>query len=153
MSAFVARRSFVVGALALLAAAATARADDGLQTLTIVTSSGAHPFQVEIAADVAARERGLMFRRFLPRDRGMLFEFEANEPVGFWMKNTYISLDMIFISPKGVVTHIVDNAEPLSEALIPSNGPCIAVLEVNAGVAAEIGLAVGDRVRAPFFTP
>jgi hypothetical protein len=81
----------------------------------------------------------------------MLFEFDREAPVSFWMKNTYIPLDMIFISPAGVVTHIVANAEPLSEHVIPSGGPCIAVLELNGGAAASIGLEVGDKVRHPFF--
>jgi len=129
---------------------ATAQA---LEPLTIVTADGEHVFQVEIAKDVEARAKGLMFRRFMPADRGMLFEFETEAPVAFWMKNTYISLDMVFLSPHGTVTRIAANAEPLSETVIPSGGPCIAVLEINAGVAAKIGLAVGDRVRGAFFKP
>jgi uncharacterized membrane protein (UPF0127 family) len=124
-----------------------------LEPLTIVTASGEHPFQVEIAKTVDERAKGLMFRRYMPADRGMLFEFEANEPVGFWMKNTYISLDMVFIAPNGAVTRIAENAEPLSETVIPSGGPCVGVLEINAGIAAKIGLAVGDRIRAAFFKP
>jgi uncharacterized membrane protein (UPF0127 family) len=81
----------------------------------------------------------------------MLFEFDREAPVSFWMKNTYIPLDMIFIAPSGVVTHIAANAEPLSERVIPSGSPCIAVLELNGGMAASIGLKVGDKVRHPFF--
>ena len=88
-----------------------------------------------------------MYRRFMPADRGMLFEFEREAPVAFWMKNTYIPLDMIFIARDGSVTRIAANAEPLSEAIIPSGGPCVAVLELNGGVAARIGLRVGDKVR------
>jgi uncharacterized membrane protein (UPF0127 family) len=130
-----------------------ARAAGGLEPLEITTSSGSHVFQVEIASEEPAREKGLMFRRFMPADRGMLFEFERNEPVAFWMKNTYSPLDMIFIARDGTVTHVAANAEPLSEAVVPSGGPCIAVLEVNGGVAARIGLAPGDKVRAAFFKP
>ena len=92
----------------------------GSRRLQIVTSTGTHDFQVEIAKDDASRERGLMDRRFMPADRGMLFEFDRDAPVSFWMKNTYIPLDMIFISRAGVVTNIVANAEPLSERVIPS---------------------------------
>ncbi len=125
----------------------------GLEPLQVVTGSGTHDFKVEIAADDASRERGLMNRRFMPADHGMLFEFQQNAPVAFWMKNTYIPLDMIFISPAGVVTNVVAEAEPLSERVIPSGGPCIAVLEVNGGVAASIGLKVGDSVRHGFFKP
>ena len=132
--------------------AAPVRAD-GLETLQIVTASGKHDFHVEIARDDASRAQGLMNRRFMPPDRGMLFEFEREEPVSFWMKNTYIPLDMIFISRAGVVTNIVEKAEPLSERAIPSGAPCLAVLELNGGVAASIGLKVGDTVRHPFFRP
>ena len=93
-----------------------------------------------------------MNRRFMPADHGMLFEFERNAPVSFWMKNTYIPLDMIFISPAGLVTNVVAGAEPLSERIIPSGPPCVGVLEVNGGVAQSIGLKVGDKVRHPFFS-
>ena len=125
----------------------------GWSRCTIVTATGAHDFQVEIADDERARERGLMDRRYMPADHGMLFEFERDAPVAFWMKNTYIPLDMIFISPAGVVTNVVADAEPLSERVIPSGRPCMAVLELNGGVAATIGLKVGDKVRHPFFKP
>jgi hypothetical protein len=77
-----------------LAASSGARAD-GLDSLTIATATGAHAFQIEIAATEAAREKGLMLRRFLPADRGMLFEFDRVEPAAFWMKNTYVPLDII----------------------------------------------------------
>jgi uncharacterized protein len=124
-----------------------------LDKLEIVTSSGVHPFSVELARDEAEREKGLMYRRFMPADRGMLFDFKREEPVMFWMKNTYIPLDMIFISRAGKVTNIAANAEPLSERMIPSGGPCYGVLEVNAGVAASIGVKVGDTVRHSIFSP
>jgi uncharacterized membrane protein (UPF0127 family) len=130
-----------------------ARAQGGLEPLEITTTSGLHAFKVEIANTEASREKGLMYRRFMPADRGMLFEFERNEPVAFWMKNTYIPLDMVFIAPDGTVTHIAADAEPLSEAVVPSGGPCVAVLELNGGVAARIGLREGDKVRAAFFKP
>ena len=125
----------------------------GLESLQIVTASGTHEFQVEIAADEATRERGLMNRRYMAPDRGMLFEFDQEAPVSFWMKNTYIPLDMIFFSRAGVVTNVVADAEPLSERVIPSGPPCAAVLELNGGEAAAIGLKVGDTVRHPFFRP
>ncbi len=139
------------GLLALGFEADVAASAAALEPLQIVTSSGTHDFQVEIAADDANRERGLMNRRFMPADHGMLFEFERDAPVSFWMKNTYIPLDMIFISPAGMVTNIVAGAEPLSERIIPSGPPCLGVLEVNGGVAASIGLKIGDKVRHPFF--
>jgi uncharacterized protein len=126
---------------------------EGLETLQFVTAGGPHVFQVEIAKDDAARERGLMYRRFMPADQGMLFQFDREAPVSFWMKNTYVPLDMIFISHSGIVTNIVANAEPLSERAIPSGPACAAVLELNGGAAAAIGLRVGDKVRHPFFKP
>ena len=127
-----------------------------LEPLTLVTDAkGAHPvdhvLQVEVMSDEAGREQGLMNRRYLPADRGMLFDFHTEQPVLMWMKNTYIPLDMIFISRAGAVTHIAENAEPLSEAIISSNGPVYAVLEVNAGYARKIGLKKGDVVRHPAF--
>jgi hypothetical protein len=141
--------ALLIQAVCLLASVG-ARADE-FSPLSIATASGVHTFQVEIAADEATREKGLMNRRYMPADRGMLFEFERSGPVAFWMKNTYIPLDMIFIARDGVVTKIAANTEPFSETPIPSGGPCVAVLELNGGVAAQIGLKVGDKVRHPFF--
>jgi uncharacterized protein len=135
--------------LAFLAAAPGLAA--GLEPLKIATATGTHAFQVEIAADEQTREVGLMNRRYMAPDHGMLFEFDGEAPQSFWMKNTYIPLDMIFISPTGIVTHIASNAEPLSERVIPSDGPCAAVLELNGGLAALIGLKVGDKVSHSFF--
>jgi uncharacterized protein len=126
---------------------------EGFEPLQIATSTGTHAFQVEIAKDEASRARGLMERRYMPADRGMLFEFDREAPVAFWMKDTYIPLDMVFIARTGVVTRIVANAEPLSERSIPSGGPSAAVLELDGGTAAAIGLKVGDKVRHPFFRP
>jgi uncharacterized protein len=134
-----------------LAAGGGAARSDGLEALQIVTATGAHDFQVEIARDDASRARGLMDRRFMPVDHGMLFEFDREAPEAFWMKDTYIPLDMIFISRAGVVTNIAANAEPLSERAIPSGPPCMAVLELNGGAAARIGLKLGDKIRHPFF--
>jgi uncharacterized protein len=139
-----------VALLVTLAAGSPARSD-GLEALQIVTAAGTHDFQVEIARDEASRARGRMDRRFMPADHGMLFEFDREAPEAFWMKDTYIPLDMIFISRAGIVTNIAANAEPLSERAIPSGPPCMAVLELNGGAAARIGLRVGDRVRHPFF--
>jgi len=136
-----------------LVVAASPAAAQALEPLTIVTGSGAHTYQVEIAKTEDEHAKGLMYRRFMPADRGMLFEFDVDEPVSFWMKNTYIALDMVFIAPDGAVTHIAENAEPLSEALVPSGGPCVGVLELNGGAAAKIGLKVGDKVKAGFFKP
>ena len=121
------------------------------EPLTLETSGGPKTLDVEVARDSASRERGLMYRRFLPENRGMLFDFGRSETVLMWMKNTYIPLDMIFISRDGKVTHIEDNTEPLSEAIISSQGPAFAVLEVNAGAASKLGLKVGDVVKHALF--
>jgi uncharacterized protein len=132
---------------------ATARGESGLETLKITTASGEHAYQVEIAKNEAAREKGLMYRRFMPADRGMLFEFENEEPVAFWMRNTYIPLDMIFIARDGTVKRVAANAEPLTDTPVPSGGPVVGVLELNGGQAARIGLKPGDKVTASFFKP
>jgi uncharacterized protein len=134
-----------------------ARAEDALgprlnlEKLEIVTSSGTHAFSVEIMRTDPERERGLMFRRFLPKDRGMLFAFETERPLMMWMKNTYLPLDMIFIARSGKVVGVAENTTPLSEKIISSGVPAFAVLEVNAGTAARIGLRIGDTVRHPVF--
>jgi uncharacterized membrane protein (UPF0127 family) len=121
------------------------------QTLEIVSKSGVHAFAVELATNDAERSRGLMFRKELPEGRGMLFDFERDQPVAFWMHNTLISLDMIFIRGDGSILRIVENTEPLSDRLIPSGGPVRAVLEVIAGTARKLGIAPGDRVESPIF--
>ncbi|MFZ0775432.1 MAG: DUF192 domain-containing protein [Xanthobacteraceae bacterium] len=127
---------------------ASAAAQD---TIEIVTSSGVHAFSVELATNDAERARGLMFRKSLPEGHGMLFDFQTEQPVQFWMRNTYIPLDMIFIRGDGRVLNIAQNATPLSDALIPSAGPVRSVLEVIAGTARKYHIAPGDRVTGSFF--
>jgi uncharacterized membrane protein (UPF0127 family) len=136
--------------LGFLFAAGLARAA-GQNTLEIVSKTGVHVFAVEMAETEAQREKGLMFRKSLPEGQGMLFNFHQEQPVSFWMRNTYIPLDMIFIRADGRVLHIVENAEPLSERMIPSGGPVLAVLEVIGGTARKLGMAPGDRVAHPIF--
>ncbi len=123
----------------------------GQATLEIVSKTGVHAFAVELASNDAERSRGLMFRKQLPEGRGMLFDFEHDQPVSFWMHNTYISLDMIFIGGDGRIVRIAENTEPLSDRLIPSGGPVRAVLEVIGGTARKLGIAPGDRVESPIF--
>jgi uncharacterized protein len=124
----------------------------GETTLEIVTKSGVRPFTVELATNDAERERGLMFRKELPEGRGMLFDFKEERPVSFWMHNTYIPLDMVFIRGDGRILSIAENTKPLSDALIPSGGPVRAVLEVIGGTARKLGIAPGDRVSSPIFS-
>ena len=96
----------------------------GQQTLEIASKTGVHAFIVEIADTEPEREKGLMFRKELPEGRGMLFDFHAEQEVSFWMQNTYIPLDMIFIRGDGRVLRIAENTEPLSTRIIPSGGRC-----------------------------
>ena len=121
----------------------------GQQTLEIATKSGVHPFSVELATTEAEREKGLMFRKELPEGQGMLFDFHRDQDVGFWMQNTYIPLDMIFIRGDGRILRIAENTEPMSTKVIPSGGPVRFVLEVIAGTARKLGIAPGDRVASP----
>ncbi len=118
-------------------------------TLEIVSKTGVHAFTVELATNDAERSRGLMFRKELPDGHGMLFDFEREQPVSFWMHNTYISLDMIFIRNDGRILRIADSTQPLSDRLIPSGGPVRAVLEVIGGTARKLGIEAGDRVDSP----
>jgi uncharacterized protein len=124
-----------------------------LPTLTITSKTGVHSFEVEIAETAAEQEKGLMFRRSMADDHGMLFDFHHEQDVNFWMQNTYIPLDMLFIKGDGRILRIEQNAEPLSTALIPSGGPVLAVLEVNGGIAHKLGIEPGDRVDYPIFKP
>ena len=124
-----------------------------LEPLQITTASGRHDFSIEVMRTDEERAKGLMYRRYMAADRGMLFDFKTEQTVNMWMKNTYIPLDMIFISRNGTVTHVAADTEPLSERIISSHGPAFAVLEVNAGIAAKIGLKIGDRVQHSMFRP
>ena len=135
---------------ALLAAVGPVR-PAGQQTLEIASKSGVHTFTVELADTDAEREKGLMFRKELPEGSGMLFDFHVEAPVGFWMQNTYIPLDMIFIRGDGRILRIAENTEPLSTKIVPSGGPVRAVLEVIGGTARKMGIAPGDRVSSPIF--
>ncbi len=151
------RWSFLVGlAIALAGVGAMATpAPQHLRTepLEIVTDHGVRHFSVQIADTDATREKGLMFRKHLSAVEGMLFDFKVAQPVTFWMKDTLIPLDLIFIDGDGHVVSVARNAQPMSEALIPSQGAIVGVLELRGGRAAEIGVKVGDTVRERIFRP
>jgi len=146
-------QAFVIVILGLLAVVAPLRAADNLQPLEIVTASGVHPFAVELVDNDADRAKGLMYRKELPEGRGMLFDFKREQEVSFWMQNTYIPLDMIFIRGDGRILRIQENAEPLSTRLIPSGGPVLGVLEVIGGTARKLGIKPGDQVAHAIFRP
>ncbi len=116
--------------------------------LTVKTLSGSHPFTAWIADDDETRARGLMYVHELPPDTGMLFVFDQPQFASFWMKNTYLSLDLIFIAEDGTVVTVAGAAKPLSLDPIESIAPVRYVLELAAGTAAKIGLKAGDRMTS-----
>ena len=136
--------------IGLLAAVGPVR-PAGLQTVEIASKTGVHAFAVELVDNDADRAKGLMYRKELPEGRGMLFDFHRDQEVSFWMQNTYIPLDMLFIRGDGRILSIAENTEPLSTRNISSGGPVRGVLEVIGGTARKLGIASGDRVAHPIF--
>jgi uncharacterized membrane protein (UPF0127 family) len=151
MRRFPAWRGFAALAGLVVWLAAAAAQAQSFEPLAVVSSGARHAFQVEVMRDDAERAQGLMYRRSLAPDRGMLFDFGRVEPVSMWMKNTYIPLDMLFIRPDGTIARVAANAEPLSTQTIPSGEPVVGVLEVAGGTAARLGIKPGDRVEHPMF--
>jgi uncharacterized membrane protein (UPF0127 family) len=115
------------------------------------TRSGPRLFTVELASNFESQQHGLMNRRQLAPDGGMLFDFRRDASQSFWMKDTYLPLDMLFIRSDGTISSIVPNAVPLSTTPIRSAEPVRAVLEINGGKAIELGIASGDQVHAAIF--
>jgi uncharacterized membrane protein (UPF0127 family) len=111
--------------------------------LTIRTNSATHHFTVEVAATPEQQERGLMFRKSLAGDRGMIFPYDPPQDASFWMKNTLIPLDIIFIRSDGTIARIT-HAKALDVTPLPAGEPIAAVLEIRAGRAAELGIKEGD---------
>ena len=125
--------------------------DEGAQTglaqswIDIHSANGKHHFTVELAQTPEQQERGLMFRRSLAPDRGMLFPYAPPQEVAFWMRNTLIPLDVIFVRANGTIARIT-TAKPLDETPVPSGEPVAMVLEIRGGRAAELGIREGDAV-------
>ncbi len=138
----------VITGLAIASAPAGAAS---FQPLEIVTKNGVQVFSVEMATTDEEKQTGLMYRKELADGKGMLFDFNPEQEVSMWMKNTYVSLDMIFIRADGRILRIAENTEPLSTKIISSRGPARAVLEVVAGTAQKYGIRPGDRVGHPLF--
>jgi uncharacterized membrane protein (UPF0127 family) len=122
-----------------------------LEPLEVVTSHGPVRFNVAVADDEPERQQGLMFRSVMDENEGMLFDFRKAQPVSFWMKNTLIPLDMIFIGADGRIVNIAANTQPYSLSPVPSDGPVLAVLEIGGGLSAQMGIAPGDRVLHRIF--
>ena len=123
-----------------------------VQPLEIATKSGVQVFSVEMATTEEEKTQGLMYRKELPDGKGMLFDFSPEQQISMWMKNTYISLDMIFIRADGRILRIAENTEPHSTKIISSGGLAKGVLEVIAGTAQKYGIQPGDRVAHPLFS-
>lgn len=121
------------------------------EPLTFITSAGKHEITVEIADNDAERATGLMFRRSIGPDEGMLFIYDREDDISMWMKNTYIPLDMFFIKRDGVIAQIEAHTEPFSEAIIATRTPVLAVIEMAAGSAKRLGIKPGDRVQHAAF--
>ena len=126
-------------------------AESGLDLvgLEIESDGRTHRFVVEVARTSEEQARGLMFRRSLGPNEGMIFPFPSPRPAGFWMRNTVIPLDMIFIRENGTIARIAANTVPLSEETVESGEPVAGVLEIRGGRAAELGIDEGDRVFWP----
>lgn len=116
-------------------------------SLTVVSAGGEHTFSVEVVDTNDGRQRGLMFRQSLAPDAGMLFDFKESHEVSFWMMNTYIPLDMIFIREDGTIANIHINARPHDPTGIPSVGPVRFVLEIPGGRSKELGIKAGDTIK------
>ncbi|RYE10014.1 MAG: DUF192 domain-containing protein [Hyphomicrobiales bacterium] len=144
-----ARMAFALVALAVLSACSGAGGTASEDRAVLHTASGDYAFSIEIADDREERAKGLMFRTELKPDAGMLFDYGTEQLTSFWMQNTLIPLDMIFIGADGVVKNIHVNARPLDTTSIPSGVPVRFVLEIPGGRSPEIGLKVGDRMDHP----
>jgi uncharacterized protein len=144
------RRSLLV--LALLVAALPAAALETFKTseLTVLTAGGPRKFSIELALSEPQREQGLMFRRSMAPDAGMLFDMEVPQTITMWMQNTYIPLDMLFLDAGGKIVDIHERAVPMSTEIIAGRAPARYVIELNGGVVDQLGIKIGDKVTSPY---
>lgn len=140
-----------MSAALLLMSAADIFASEGRQTVILKTAGGEIAIQTEIADTPRKQAVGLMFRRHLDKNAGMLFLYDREQEIRMWMKNTFLPLDMVFIRSDGVIHRIETHTEPFSQNIISSGGMVRAVLELNAGSAERFQIKPGDRVAHPFF--
>lgn len=124
--------------------------EDGSE-LIIETQNGKAIFEVEIADTPEKMQKGLMFRKSMPKNHGMIFDVKPAQIITMWMKNTFISLDMIFVSENGTINQIIKNTTPESEKILGKNIKSRAVIELNAGQADKHDIHVGDKVRHKIF--
>ncbi len=150
------RRALIAAFLsfAALVPAISSALAQGLETfksekLAILTAKGRQDFTVELALTDRQMMQGLMYRKTLAPNAGMLFDYHHTEIMTFWMKNTYIPLDMLFIGADGKILRIAERAVPMSEELISSGVPARAVLELNGGTAERLGIKPGDQILSP----
>src|SRR5262249_54743244 len=119
--------------------------------LTIVSATGPHRFTVEVAETPEQMQQGLMFRRNMAADAGMLFDYKTPTVATMWMRNTLIPLDMLFVDAQGRIVNAHQRAVPQSLDMIAAAAPVRAVIELNGGTAARLGIAPGDQVQHPIF--
>jgi uncharacterized protein len=139
------------GAIGLVPDFSQAQVKFDTSRVSIVTAGGTFNMSVEMATTPEQRSQGLMGRMEMPLAAGMLFDFKRSQPITMWMKNTFISLDMLFLDSAGTIVHIARNTQPQSLRHISPGRPIRGVLEVNAGTAARLGIKVGDRVLHEIF--
>jgi uncharacterized protein len=146
------RYSLILSSLLWLISGSAQAKDPELEALSVTTVSGSViNYRIEVAKTPAQMQRGLMFRDSMPADQGMLFIYVPARPARMWMKNTILSLDMLFVDEDGIIINVAENTTPYSVDTISSAGPVRAVIELNAGQVATNGIAAGDRVTHPLF--
>jgi uncharacterized membrane protein (UPF0127 family) len=144
------RRLLIVISLLLSPLTASALENFATSELTVVTAGGPQKFTIELALSDAQMEQGLMFRRNLAPDAGMLFDFKRPTLVTMWMKNTFIPLDMLFLDGNGRILDIHQRAVPQSLDMISAKAPARYVIELNGGTAERLGIEPGDRAISPY---
>ena len=144
---------FLVGVMVVAMSGTDSLAQMKRETLILKTAGGDKTIDIEVADTPEQKSLGLMYRTSLADTAGMLFPYSPPSDITMWMRNTYISLDMVFIKADGTVHRIEARTEPLSEKVIPAGAECAGVLELAGGAAERLGLKAGDRVLHAHFAP